>query len=218
MAKISDTLSSRQEKILEFIQNYVRSHGIPPSIRDIVAGCGISSTSVADYNLKHLERLGFIRRHHEISRGIELVEKVGRPCPVALPLMGQIAAGRPIPVPDSESWNASAAAETVEVPDAFVANRKNVYALKVKGTSMIDALINDGDVVIMQAVQSVDNGEMAAVWLKAEKEATLKRFYREKKGNKVRLQPANSQMPPIFADASNVEVQGRVIGVIRKLV
>jgi repressor LexA len=218
MAKLSDTLSARQENILEFIRNYVRSQGIPPSIRDIVAGCGISSTSVADYNLKHLERLGFIRRHHEISRGIELVDKGGRPCPAVVPLMGQIAAGRPIPVPDSESWNASASAETIEVPESFITKRKDVYALKVKGHSMIDALINDGDVVIMQAVSSVDNGEMAAVWLKAEKEATLKRFYREKRGGKIRLQPANSQMPPIYAEASNVEVQGRVVGVIRKLV
>jgi len=218
MAKMLDTLSARQEKILEFIQNYVKKFGIPPSIRDIVAGCGISSTSVADYNLKHLERLGYIRRHHEISRGIELVDKVNRACPTTVPLMGQIAAGRPIPVPDTETWNASGSAETVEVPQAFVDDRKDVYALKVKGTSMIDALINDGDVVIMQAVQSVDNGEMAAVWLKTEKEATLKRFYKEKRGNKVRLQPANSQMAPIFSEASNVEVQGRVVGVIRKLV
>jgi repressor LexA len=217
MAKMLDTLSARQEKILEFIQNYVRSNGIPPSIRDIVAGCGISSTSVADYNLKHLERLGYIRRHHEISRGIELVDKGGRACPTTVPLMGQIAAGRPIPVPDSETWNASASAETVEVPEAFIGDRKAVYALKVKGTSMIDALINDGDVVVMEAVQSVDNGEMAAVWLKAEKEATLKRFYKEKK-NKVRLQPANATMPPIYTEAANVEVQGRVVGVIRKLV
>jgi repressor LexA len=218
MAKMLDTLSARQEKILEFIQNYVKKFGIPPSIRDIVAGCGISSTSVADYNLKHLERLGFIRRHHEISRGIELVDKVNRSCPITVPLMGRIAAGRPIPVPDTESWNASASAETVEVPEAFISDRKDVYALKVKGTSMIDALINDGDVVIMQAVQSVDNGEMAAVWLKTEKEATLKRFYKDKRGNKVRLQPANSQMAPIYTEASNVEVQGRVVGVIRKLV
>nr|WP_099092361.1 transcriptional repressor LexA [Dehalogenimonas formicexedens] len=215
---MSDTLSARQEKILEFIQNYVKKYGIPPSIRDIVAGCSISSTSVADYNLKHLERLGFIRRHHEISRGIELVDKVSRACPVTVPLMGRIAAGRPIPVPDTETWNASNSAETVEVPQAFVDDRKDVYALKVKGTSMIDALINDGDVVIMQAVQSVDNGEMAAVWLKTEKEATLKRFYKEKRGNKVRLQPANAQMAPIYTEASNVEVQGRVVGVIRKLV
>ncbi|XUX01485.1 MAG: transcriptional repressor LexA [Dehalogenimonas sp.] len=213
-----DTLSARQEKILEFIQNYVKKFGIPPSIRDIVAGCSISSTSVADYNLKHLERLGYIRRHHEISRGIELVDKVNRACPTTVPLMGQIAAGRPIPVPDTETWNATGSAETVEVPQAFVDDRKDVYALKVKGTSMIDALINDGDVVIMQAVQSVDNGEMAAVWLKTEKEATLKRFYKEKRGNKVRLQPANTQMAPIYTEASNVEIQGRVVGVIRKLV
>ncbi len=217
MAKMSDTLSSRQEKILEYIRGYMGHHGIPPSIRDIVAGCGISSTSVADYNLKHLERLGFIRRHHEISRGIELVSKDGRPGPAAVPLMGQIAAGRPIPVPDSESWSTAASAEMIEVPESFIANRKDVFALKVKGTSMIDALINDGDLVVMQAVQSVDNGDMAAVWLKSEKEATLKRFFKEK-GDRIRLQPANSQMAPIYADASNVAVQGRVVGVIRKLV
>jgi repressor LexA len=218
MAKMLDTLSARQEKILEYIQGFIKSHGIPPSIRDIVAGCGISSTSVADYNLKHLERLGFIRRHHEISRGIELVDKGASQRVSMVPLMGQIAAGRPIPVPDSGSWNAAASAEMVEVPESFIANRKDVYALKVKGTSMIDALINDGDIVIMQAVQSVDNGEMAAVWLKAEKEATLKRYYHEKKGGKIRLQPANSQMSPIYSDAANVDVQGRVVGVIRKLV
>lgn len=217
MAKMSDTLSSRQEKILEYIRGYMRHHGIPPSIRDIVAGCGISSTSVADYNLKHLERLGFIRRHHEISRGIELVTKDGRSGPVVVPLMGQIAAGRPIPVPDSESWSTAASTEMIEVPESFTVNRKDVFALKVKGTSMIDALINDGDLVVMQAVQSVDNGDMAAVWLKSEKEATLKRFFKEK-GDRIRLQPANSQMAPIYADASNVAVQGRVVGVIRKLV
>jgi len=218
MAKISDTLSARQEKILEFIKDFMKKYGIPPSIRDIVAGCGISSTSVADYNLKHLERLGFIRRHHEISRGIELVDKGGRLHPATVPLMGKIAAGRPIPVPDSESFSTAAAAEMVEVPESFVAGRKDVFALKVKGNSMIDALINDGDIVVMQSAQSVENGDMAAVWLKAEKEATLKRFYRERKAGKVRLQPANSAMPPIYADAANVEVQGRVVGVIRRLV
>jgi len=94
--------------------------------------------------------------------------------------------------------------------------KKDVYALRIKGKSMLDALINDGDIVLMQHVNSVDNGEMAAVWLKAERSATLKKFYAEE--GRIRLQPANSTMQPIFVAADNIEVQGRVIGVIRQIV
>lgn len=208
------TLTDRQLAMLEFIRDYFKQRGIPPSIRDIVAGCKISSTSVADYNLKHLERAGYIRRHPEISRGIELLETEGR-TRALVPLLGQISAGKPIPVPDIESWNPALSADNVEVPDDIVANRKDIFALKVRGNSMIDALIADGDTVILQAVQSVENGEMAAVWLKSDKETTLKKVFRE--GAKVRLQPANILMTPIMVDARHVVIQGRVIGVIRKL-
>jgi repressor LexA len=133
----------------------------------------------------------------------------------SVPVIGTIAAGSPIPVPDNDSWDTAAGAEMVDAPDYLVRGQENVYALRVKGNSMIDALINDGDLVLMRYVNTVENGEMAAVWLKAEKEATLKKFYAE--GARVRLQPANSAMKPIFARAANVEVQGRVVGVIRRV-
>jgi repressor LexA len=210
------TLSSKQNKILEFIRRFMADKTYPPTIRDIVSGCSISSTSVADYNLEILEREGYIRRHHEISRGIELLDGSLTKRPRAVvPLIGQIAAGKPIPVPGSESWNGAAGADTIEVTRDLIHDKENIYALKVKGLSMIDALINDGDIVLMQPASTVANGEMAAVWLKDEKKATLKKVYASR--DRIRLQPANSQMQPIYAEPGNVEIQGKVIAVIRQL-
>ncbi len=207
------TLGDKPQRILKFIQDFVEEHGYPPSIRDIAAGCNISSTSVVAYNLNILEKAGLIRRDREVSRAVEVLES--RRSVVRVPLMGTIAAGEPIPVPGSDTWNESASAETLEVPQEIVGDRVAVYALKVKGTSMIDALIDDGDVVLMEQAESADAGQMVAVWLKAEAETTLKRFFRE--GKRVRLQPANSEMKPIYVDPRNVVIQGRVIGVIRRL-
>jgi repressor LexA len=204
-----EELSVRQQSIMDFIQRFWDKQGYPPSIRDIVGGCKLSSTSVADYNLKILEKKGHLRRHRDVSRGIELPARRG------VPLIGTIAAGTPIPVPDVDTWDVTAAAERVEAAPHLLRGRTNVYALRVRGNSMLDALINDGDIVLMQAVSAVDNGEMAAVWLKTEKEATLKRFYAEK--GRIRLQPANTTMKPIFTTSDNVTVQGRVIGVMRRV-
>jgi repressor LexA len=131
-----------------------------------------------------------------------------------VPLLGYIAAGQPIPVPQPDAWHEEPL-ETLELPADMASARDNVYALQVKGLSMIDALIDDGDVVIMQATNTVNNGETAAVWLKAEQEVTLKKVYRDRE--RIRLQPANSQMEPMYYDPENVEIQGRVIGVIRRL-
>jgi repressor LexA len=210
------TLSARQESILSFIRRFITEKSYPPTIRDIVNGCGISSTSVADYNLGILEKGGHIRRHHEVSRGIELLDDSSvRRTKVLVPVIGQIAAGEPIPVPASDSWSSVASAETLEIPRDLVRNKEDVYALKVKGLSMIDALINDGDIVLMQYANTVENGEMAAVWLKNEKKATLKKVYASP--GRVRLQPANSQMQPIYAQPDEVEIQGKVIAVIRQL-
>lgn len=204
-------LSPKQQKILQFIRDFVREKEYPPSIRDIQIGCGISSTSVVDYNLKALERRGFIRRDREISRAIELLDRRGRrPRVVDVPLLGVIAAGQPIPVPETVD---EATAETIPVTEDFIGGQEGVFALRVKGTSMIDALINDGDIVLMQATNHVEDGEMAAVWLKREGETTLKKIYRE--GNRVRLQPMNATMEPLYTDADNVEVQGRVLGTLR---
>jgi repressor LexA len=207
-------LSDKQQRIIEFIQQFWTDRGYPPTVRDIVNGCGISSTSVVDYNLNILEREGHIRRHSGISRGIELISRslaLGR----SVPVIGQIAAGEPIPVPAPDTWDVTASAETIEVTEDLLQGKKDIYALKVKGSSMIDALINDGDIVLMQYVNTVESGEMAAVWLRAEKEATLKKVYPEP--GRIRLQPANSRMKPIYTEPHNLEIQGKVIAVIRKL-
>jgi len=215
-AKGMKTLSSKQQHIIGFIRNFLVEQGYPPSIRDILGGCGISSTSVVNYNLIVLEREGHIRRHHSVSRGIELIDRssdLGY-C-LQVPIIGQIAAGEPIPVPAPDTWDVTASAETLEVSRDLIRGREGVYALRVKGWSMVDALINDGDIILMQYVNVVENGEMAAIWLKAEKEATLKKFYGEP--SRIRLQPANSQMQPIYTEPDNVEIQGKVIAVIRHL-
>jgi len=199
-------LSQKQQKIIGFLRHFIREKDYPPSIRDIQEACGISSTSVVDYNLKALERLGYIHRDREVSRAIELLDGSGRrPRTIAVPIIGQIAAGQPIPVPEA-SVDYS---ETVDITADMARGKENVYALRVKGTSMIDALVNDGDIIILEQISSPKNGEMVAAWLKKEQEATLKKFYRE--GKRVRLQPANETMEPIYSSADNVEVQGRVL-------
>lgn len=206
-------LSEKQRRILAFLRRFREEKDYPPTIRDILKGCGISSTSVVDYNLKILEREGHIRRDREVSRGIELLDKERRRV-VRVPVIGYIAAGEPVPVPTSDTWEMEPL-DMVEVSSELTRNMDRVYALRVKGTSMIDALINDGDIVLMQQVATAEDGEMIAAWLKAEGETTLKKLYRER--GRIRLQPANAQMEPIYAAPDNVEVQGKVVGVIRQV-
>jgi len=210
------SLSARQQRIIDFIRRFWTEGGYPPTVRDIVSGCGISSTSVVDYNLDSLERKGYIRRHAGISRGIELLPwSMASKYSLQVPIIGQIAAGEPIPVPAPDTWDVTASSDTLEVTENLTRGKEGVYALKVKGSSMVDALINDGDIVLMQYVNTVENGEMAAIWLKAEREATLKKIYREP--GRIRLQPANSQMKPLYSEPDNVEIQGRVIAIVRQL-
>jgi repressor LexA len=207
------TLSSKQKEILAFLRRFREEKDYPPTIRDIVKACGISSTSVVDYNLKILEKEGYIRRDREVSRGIELMDRSQKRL-VRVPILGYIAAGEPIPVPSSDTWGMEPM-DTVEVSSELVKGRSDVYALRVKGNSMVDALISDGDIVLMQQAETADNGEMVAAWLKSEGETTLKKLYRER--DRIRLQPANARMKPIYANRKNVAVQGKVIGVIRQL-
>jgi len=207
-------LSDKQQRMLNFINEFVDDKGYPPTVRDILTGCQISSTSVVDYNLRVLQREGYLRRDSEVSRGIEVFGKASSNM-ISVPILGTIAAGQPIPVPEADTWDITVSAETLEVATEMTRGKSGVYALKVKGTSMIDALIDDGDIVLMQQTSVADNSEMVAVWLKSESETTLKRFYKEP--GRIRLQPANMQLDPIYADPDNVEVQGRVIGVIRRL-
>ncbi|RLT37755.1 MAG: transcriptional repressor LexA [Chloroflexi bacterium] len=204
-------LSDKQQLIVDFLETFIAQHDYPPSIRDIQTGCNISSTSVVDYNLKRLEEKGLIRRDREVSRAIELLNGSGerRRRTVAVPLLGRIAAGIPIPThPDQ-----AAPEELIELTEDQARGRANLYALRVQGTSMIDALINDGDIVVLEPREVADPGEMVAAWIEDRAETTLKRWYPE--GAKVRLQPMNSTMEPIYEDATNVRVQGRVVATIR---
>lgn len=203
-------LSDKQARILQFVEQFVAEHDYPPSIRDIQTGCDISSTSVVDYNLKRLEEKGLLRRDREISRAIQLPGNTGRRRAQAVPLLGKIAAGLPIPTPPD---TLPAGYDEIEVTEDQTRGRANAYALRVEGTSMIDALINDGDIVILEPTRSCDDGEMVAVWLKAENETTLKKFFHE--GSRIRLQPMNATMQPIYTTPDNVEVQGRVLSSIR---
>jgi len=207
-------LSGKQLQILEFLRSFVSDKDYPPSIRDIQEGCGISSTSVVDYNLRKLEEKGLIRRDREVSRGIEILGSRGgrRARIVEIPVLGSIAAGQPIPVPTSERWG-NDSEDTVAVTEDMVRGKNNVFALRVKGTSMIEDLIDDGDIVFLEPTRAANDGEKVAVWLKDRGEVTLKRIYHE--GSRVRLQPANSTMQPIYTSPDNVEIQGRFISSIR---
>jgi repressor LexA len=206
-------LAGKQQQILEFLRTFIEDKDYPPSIRDIQEGCGISSTSVVDYNLRKLEEKSYIRRDREVSRGIELLGARGRRTRIVdIPVLGTIAAGQPIPVPTSERWG-NDAEDTVSVTEDMVKGRSNVFALRVKGTSMIDDLIDDGDIVFLEPARAANDGEKVAVWLKDRGEVTLKRIYHE--NGQIRLQPANSTMKPIYTSAENCEVQGRFISSIR---
>lgn len=209
-------LSARQQKILDYISHFLDENDYPPTIRDIQQNLGISSTSVVDYNLKVLEERDYIRRNRNISRGIELVGRIpGRATnTVSIPVIGQIAAGSPIPVP--EAFAIHDVMSTIDIGREIAPNEgAGLFALKVKGHSMIDALINDGDIVVLRQQETCENGETVAVWLEEERETTLKRFYLE--GTRVRLQPANVTMDPIYTDASNVQVQGKLVSVVRQI-
>ena len=212
--KKAKSLSRRQEQILDFIETFLNQNAYPPTIREIQKELDISSTSVVDYNLNALEERGYIRRNRHISRGIELFGfSAAQPSNVvSIPVVGRIAAGEPIEVP--EDYAAGEFAESVTMPISMLPKATDgLFALRVRGHSMVDALINDGDLVILKPQLTADNGDTVAVWLKNERETTLKRFYRE--GARVRLQPANVTMQPIYTDATNVAVQGKLVGVIR---
>ncbi len=210
-------LPARRQQILEFIQEFISDNGIPPTVRDIQHACQISSTSVVDYNLHKLREGRFLNRRPDVARGIELLDELGQPVfgPPKVQIVGAIAAGKPIPVFSSEDSASSAEFDTIEVAPDLQKRFGKLFALTVNGTSMIDALIDDGDVVIVKPGQQAENGDMVVAWLKSEEEATLKRFYLE--GDRVRLQPANRQMEPIYCSADNVEIHGRVVEVIRNL-
>ena len=211
-------LPERQKRVLDCIEEYVGEHGFPPTVREIGDAIGVNSTSLISYYLKRLEERGLISREPAMSRAIQLMAPATEEIPIelnddnvlAVPFLGYIAAGTPINV---EAFPGN---ETIEINRAlFGRDVSDLFALKVQGNSMIDALINDGDTVILKHEERVENGQMAAVWLIAEEETTLKKVYYE--GKRVRLQPANPTMDPIYVHADDVQIQGKVVLVIRRL-
>ena len=206
MGKLSDS----RLRILSFIREFMEERGYAPTVRDIAKGCNINHPSVVQYHLNMLEKQGHIRRDPQIVRSIQLVEKDI----VEVPLLGTIAAGKPIPVPNSDNW-ASTPEDVLKLTADVLGGKSHIYALRVKGTSMLDALIGDGDIVLLESAQIAEDGDMVAVWLKAEQEVTLKRFYHEP--GQIRLQPANDQLEPIYVSPENIEIQGKVVAVLRRL-
>ncbi len=211
-------LSERQRRMIDFIGQFSRERGYPPTIRQIGESAGISSTSVVNYNLKKLEKDGYLARDLKVSRGVRLVDAPGNRMPrpgdlVSVPMSGFIFASMPQLVGDTSQ---TATDEVIELTRDMLPDTADLFALRVKGDSMIDAMVNDGDIVVMKKVDQARNGEMVAVWLNDRNETTLKKFYLE--NGRVRLQPANPTMSPIIVnDPSTVEVQGKVVLVLRQL-
>ncbi len=226
-------LSKRQQSILTFIYEYREEHDRPPTIREIGRAVGISSTSVVNYNLTRLEERGYLNRDAEVSRGISftdkanefvgaVVEKVNDVATavvesvgglIKIPLMGDIVAGEPIEV-GSGDFAVYDEDDAIEVSSAMLKGRvDDLFALRVSGESMIDAMVNDGDIVIMRKAETAANGDMVAVWLAGDT-TTLKYFYYD--GDRIRLQPANPTMDPIYVEPEDVQVQGKVMMVLRQ--
>jgi repressor LexA len=234
MARKSAGIGERHRKIMQFLTEFQDEHGYSPSIREIGKSISVDSTSLVDYYLKQLDEMGFIERNQHISRSIRVVQpmpgvggfvtraanKLGKQIEelVRLPIIGRIQAGVPIPVPSSDSPIFDAET-SVEIARSLLSSRDKVsdlFALEVQGDSMIDAMINDGDIVIMKKAIQANNGEMVAVWLDDKDETTLKYFYRE--NNRIRLQPANPSYKPIFPDnPESVRIMGKVVMVIRQV-
>jgi repressor LexA len=217
---VKGKLSERQRRMLEFIQQFQEDSGFPPSIREIGEAVGISSTSVVNYNLNRLVDEGYLDRQQNVSRGLRLTDKLtraGRRAAdiVRVPLVGRIFASEPVPLPGTDSAMFDTD-EAVEITQGLLSSTDGIFALQVKGDSMIDAMVNDGDIVVMKRQPDWRNGDMVAVWFKDKEETTLKHIYQD--GSRVRLQPANPAMAPIFVeDPSTLEVQGKVMLVVRQL-
>ena len=197
-------LTKRQREILDYLNEFIEQHGYAPSLEEIGRRFNLSSLATVHKHLTNLQEKGFIRRAWNRSRSVELVPtRVGTRA-IELPLLGFVAAGHPI--------EAVAGSETIAVPETL-AGKKDSYVLRVKGDSMIDEQIRDGDFVIVEDRKAADNGEMV-IALVGGADVTLKKFYRE--SGRIRLQPANPTMLPIMLDPDQVQVQGVVVGVMRK--
>ncbi len=199
-------LTKRQREILTFLTSYTEANGYAPSFEEIASQFNYNSLATVHEHLSNLERKGYIKRNYNESRAIEILPSEAFPRAVELPLMGAVAAGAPI--------ESVAVDEHVSVPEDFVRRNGQHYVLRVRGNSMIDEQIRDGDFVVVNERQSADNGEMVIAMLGGSS-ATVKKFYRERDG-RIRLQPANETMSPIYVHENDISIQGVVVGVLRR--
>lgn len=211
---MSTTLSVRQQNIVQFIIEFFKKNRYPPTIREIGEEVKISSTSVVNYNLTKLEQLNLLRRDKEKSRGLSLnwseLRQLGFHPGNWVPVLGKIVAGEPI---STQPLSRQEAEEWVELTENMVGSGEELFALRVKGNSMIDASVLDGDIVVLRHQQTADDGDMVAAWIKGQEETTLKYFHSE--GKNVRLLPANPAYKPIIRPADDVLINGKVVSVIR---
>ncbi len=198
-------LTKRQREILDYLNEFIQQHGYAPSLEEIGRRFGLSSLATVHKHLTNLQDKGFIKRAWNRSRSVELVPTRVGVRAVELPLLGFVAAGLPI--------EAVATPESISVPEDLVGKRETTYVLRVRGDSMIDEQIRDGDYVIVEDRKTANNGEMVIALLGGA-DVTLKKFYRE--NGHVRLQPANPAMQPLMVPAEQVQIQGVVVGVMRK--
>jgi repressor LexA len=200
-------LTKRQKEILDFLEVFLTEYGYPPSYEEIARNFGYTSLATVHEHLENLRQKGYIRKSYNASRSIELMPRETSPASaVELPLLGLVAAGQPIEAVQDQ--------ETVTVPEDLVSKGGRHYVLRVRGDSMVDEQIRDGDYVIVNSRNSADNGEMVVALVHGDS-ATVKKFYRERDG-RVRLQPANATMSPMYFHSHEVLVQGVVVGVIRR--
>lgn len=200
-------LTRRQKQILDHIGEYIEEWGYAPSFEEIAEHFGYSSLATVHEHLSNLERKGYIRKAYNESRSIELVQPdSGGAATIELPLLGTVAAGLPI--------EAVADTETLAVPPDMVRRNRENYVLRVQGNSMIEESIRDGDYIVVSSQDTADDGQMVVALVRGDS-ATVKKLYRER-GGRVRLQPANPTMEAIIEDARDVQIQGVVVGVIRK--
>jgi repressor LexA len=197
-------LTKRQKQLYDYLDDYIARHGYAPTLEEIGAHFRLSSLATVHKHLSNLETKGLIKRKWNFSRAIEVISRKRKASAVELPLLGSVAAGRPI--------EALETGDTFTVPEEFV-RRQNTFVLRVKGNSMIEDGIWDGDYVVVEERPSAENGETVVALVNGE--ATVKKFYRDK-GGKIRLMPANESMVPIIAKEKDVEVRGVVVAVMRK--
>jgi repressor LexA len=197
-------LTKRQREVLDYLNDFIQQHGYAPSLEEIGRRFGLSSLATVHKHLTNLQEKGFIKRAWNRSRSVEMVQMRTGGRAIELPLLGYVAAGSPI--------EAVAGNETIAVPENL-AGKRDSYVLRVKGDSMIDEQIRDGDYVIVEDRRSADNGEMVIAMLHGS-DVTLKKLYREH--GRIRLQPANPAIQPIVVSPDDVQIQGVVVGVMRK--